>query len=82
MIARKWIVEEYGVIVKVQREVEYKISFLPFINLVENRYNAELKDFVQKSLEVPGALKKNNFGRKYKDYTSALKNDKEGNVEE
>ena len=72
-IVRKWITKEYRVTVKVQREVEYKTSFLPVINLEENSYNARLKDFVQKLLEVLGVLKNNNFEQKYKDYTSALK---------
>ena len=48
----------------------------------DNEYSTGLKDFVQKSFEVPVALKKNNFGQKYKDYSSTLKNDKEGKADE
>ena len=34
-----------------------------------------MKEFLQKTISIPEALKVNNFGKKYKDYASALKND-------
>ena len=72
--ARKWIVEQYGKIIKIDRNCEYQMSFPLFIEKTNDKYNTELKQFIQRSFEQPGVLKVNNFRKKYKDYTSTLKN--------
>ena len=44
--ARKWIVEQYGKIIKTDRNCEYKTSFPPFIKKINDEYNIGLKQFV------------------------------------
>ena len=70
----KWIVEQYGKTIKIDRNYEYQISFPLFIKKINDEYNTRLKQFVQRSFEQSRALKVNNFRKNYKDYTSTLKN--------
>jgi len=37
------------------------------------KYNKDLKEFIKNNMAEPGAIKVNNFKKKYKDYVSALK---------
>ena len=43
ILARKQIIEEYGIAIKVDKECEYKILFLLYQKKIDDKYNKELK---------------------------------------
>ena len=46
--ACKWVVEQYGKAIKIDRDCEYETSFPLFIEKTNNEYNTGLKQFVQR----------------------------------
>ena len=74
LLACKWIAQYYGKSIKIERKVNYKISFLLYQEKEETQNYVDLKKFTKQTVEMPGALKKNNFEKKYKDYTNIQKN--------
>lgn len=73
LIACKQIIQECRKKVTIKRETEYKTLFSLHKEIIETKYSIELKQFMKNTMAEPGAFKKNNFRKKYKDYTSVLK---------
>ena len=72
----KWATKEYGntILVK-EKKTPYTTTILPFIKKEKLQYQAELQIFIKKSMNQLGALKVNNFRKKYKSYASIVKED-------
>ena len=60
----KWAIKEYDKIIKVEeKQTPYTTTIPLYIKKEKSLYQTELKTFVTKSMNQPGALKINNFGK-------------------